>query len=262
MASSRFVSSYVPVVRRVLPGVIGLVVASVSPGCVTGSLATSTGPRPDGFAWSPDKRQYAHVGEAVSFDFVLTNPLGQFVDPVGIVDYGVARFDGERIEMELDPTGHLSFTRTIHAAPGDSLKVDVSAYRQLAGRDQIKVGDEWIHSNSPFEQPDKKVADDMVTLMVYQAEVRLRIPSPPDDLDPETGVMRFHRTSGVSTPVYIDRPGRPGFHVTGPDADAYYTVTYHPPGNVLNDHGATKVDFTIYDLSGQRHEVTQEIDTP
>lgn len=262
MVSSRFVSSTVRAVRRVFRGVFSLVVASGSSGCITGSLATSTGPRPEGFAWSPDKQQYAHVGEDVSFDFVLTNRFGGFVDPVGIVDYGVARFDGERIEMELDPTGHLTFTRSISAASGDSLEVSVSAYRQLAARDQIKVGDEWIHSNSPFEQPDEKVAEDVVTLLVYQAEVRLRIPSPPDDLDPETGVMRFHRKGGVSTPVYIDRPGRPGFRITGPDPDAYYTVTYYPPGNVLNDHGSTKVDFTIYDLSGQRHEVSQEIETP
>lgn len=259
MPSFRFVCS----IRRI--GRVGLMTAIagvLSSGCVSGSLATSTGSRPDGFAWSPDPEQYAHVGEDVSFDFVLTNALDRFLDPVGIIDYGVAVIDGERIEMEVEPTGHLTFSREITAEVGSRLDVTVTGYRQLAGRDQIKVGTEWVRSASPFEQPDKKVASDSVTLMVYQAQVHLRLPSPPAALDPETGVMTLTSDRESPVSVYIDRPGRPGFRITGPDADAYYTVTLDPPGNVLNDHGTTKVGFTIYDLSGQRHMISDEIETP
>ncbi len=262
MPSFRYVSRTKVPVHAVRCGVLGLMATVLSTGCISGSLATSTGSRPEGFAWSPDPKQYAHIGEHVSFDFVLTDAFDHFVDPVGIIDYGVATMAGERIEMEVNPSGHLTFTRPINADIGESLHVEVTAYRQLAGRDQIKVGDEWLRSNSPFEQPDKRVASDSVTLLIYQAHVRLRLASPPSDLDPETGVMRLQSDKGSAIPIYIDRPGRPGFRITGPDADAYYTVTYDPPGNVLNDHGSTKVEFTIYDLSGQRHEVSDEIDTP
>ena len=262
MPSFRFVSSLRIAARMGLCGAFGLIAAAATTGCVSGSLATSTGPRPDGFAWSPDRTQYAHVGERVSFDFVLTDALGRFVDPVGIVDYCVAKMGSERIEMEIEPSGHFSFARPIKAPPGASLQVEVSAIRQLAGRDQVKVGAEWIRSKSPFEQPDKRIASDAVTLIVYQAQVRLRLASPPTELDPETGVMVIHSDKRGAVSVYIDRPGRPGFRITGPDADSYYTITYDPPGDVLHDHGTTKVVFSVYDLSGQRHEISEVLDTP
>jgi len=231
-------------------------------GCISGSLATSTGQRPPGFVWSPDKRQAAHVGETVEFDFVLTDWLGRRVDPTGIADYCVAQFDRERIEVELHPNGYFRFARPINFASGTSLKVDMTAYRQLAGRDLIKVGDQWVAGNSPFEQPDRKVASDSVTLDVYQSDIRLRMPSPPDDLDLETGVMRIYRDDGSNTSVYIDRPGRPGFTITGPGPDGFYEINFQPAGHMVNNHGTTKVDFLIHDLAGQRHGLSVTIDTP
>ena len=231
-------------------------------GCISGSLATSSGPRPPGFAWSPEERQAAHVAENVKFDFVLTDWLGKRLDPTGLADYCVAIFDRERIEIELHPNGYFRFEHPITAAPDTSIPVEVTAYRQLAGRDLIKVGDQWLVSSSPFELPDRKVASASVTLLVYQCEVRLRMPRPPDDLDPETGVMRIYRDDGSSTSVYIDRPGRLGFRITGPGPDGYYDITFNPSGEMLNDHGTTKVDFRIHDLAGQRHECSAPIETP
>jgi len=198
----------------------------------------------------------------VKFDFVLTDWLGRRIDPVGTADYCVAYFGDERIEIDLHPGGYFRFTHPIDAEPGSIIDVGVTAYRQLAGRDLIKVGDQWLASNGPFEKPDRKVARDSVTLTVYQCEVHLRLPRPPDDLDPDTGVMRLYRDDGTSTSVYIDRPGRPGFRITGPTPDGSYDVTYRPEAKMLNDHGTTKVDFRIHDLSGQRHDCSAMVDTP
>ncbi len=231
-------------------------------GCISGSLATSTGPRPLGFAWSPEERQDAHVGENVEFDFVLMDWLSNRVDPTGLADYCVAQFDRERIEVELHPNGYFRFARPISVSPGTSITVDVTAYRQVAGRDLIKVGNQWVASTGPFDQPDRKVATDSVTLDVYQCEVRLRMASPPDDLDIETGVMRIYRDDGSNTSVYINRPGRPGFRITGPGPDGFYEITFKPAGHMVHNHGTTKVDFSIHDLAGQRHDLSVTIDTP
>ena len=58
-------------------------------GCISGSLATSTGPNGPQ-AWSAASQQDAHVGEEVRFSFILVNPmLDRPMDPYGYVDYCV-----------------------------------------------------------------------------------------------------------------------------------------------------------------------------
>ena len=74
--------------------------------------------------------------------------------------------------------------------------------------------------------------------------------------------MRIFRDDGSNTSVYIDRPGRSGFRITGPGPDGYYDIEFGPSGNMVNNQGTTKVDFTIHDLAGQRHELSVMIDTP
>jgi hypothetical protein len=205
-----------------------------------------------------------HVGEEVRFDFVLQDPTTRkFVSPVGRVDYCVATVDAQRIEAEPNTAGHFQFSHTFdRAKPGDKIKVQATAYRQRAGRDFVRVHGQWLRSESPYELSDSKAAWDSVSLTVYEAPIELRIARPPDDLDPETGVLRVRRSDGAITSVYIDRPHRPGFTVTGPEPDGHYRIRYVPKGNELNAIGTTDVELVIYDTAGNPHYASTTLNTP
>jgi hypothetical protein len=254
--------------RAVCPAMLAAAATTIG-GCVSASLATSTGPRPPQQRWSMAAKQMAHVGEQVQFDFVLTDWLGRFVGPTGIADYGVVMIGGERVETEPDAKGHFRFSYTldrVHA--GEKLKLTATAYQQRDSRDFMKIGGRWLKADSPYAQPDRKVAGDAVQLTIYQTTVEMKIARPADDLDPESGVLRFQCVDGgggpvyTGTPVYIDKPGRPGFRIGGPESDGYYRVEYRPTGEQLNPTGTTEVEFTIHDLGGQRHVVSQTLSTP
>ncbi len=232
-------------------------------GCVSGSLASNTGPRLVGDQWSVARRQNAHVGEQVRFDFILQDWLQRFVHPTGLADYCVATIGGKRIETEPEPAGHFRFDYLFdRVQAGDEIEVRATAYRQRGGRDFMKVHGQWLKSDSPYEEDDRRVAGDKIVLTFYEAIVELSMVRPPDDLDPETGVMRIRRSDGSTTSVYIDRPRRPGFRIAGPEPDGYYRVSYKPVGTQLNPIGTTDVEFTIYDQGGQRHYVSTKLGTP
>lgn len=232
-------------------------------GCVGGSLASNTGPRPPGHRWSVARRQMVHVGETVRFDFVLTDALGRLVQPTGLADYCVSYISGQRLEASPDITGHFGFAHTFDdVRPGQTVTVKTTAYRQRGQRDFMNIRGKWYQSDSPYELPDKKVGSGSIRLEVYAAPVELTIPQPPDDLDLETGVMRIRRGDGATTSVYIDRPGRPGFTITGPEPAGRYQVRYLPWGDELNASGSTEVEFTIYDRAGQAHYAAVTLETP
>ena len=232
-------------------------------GCVSASLATSTGPRPSQQRWSTASTQQTHVGEQVHFDFVLTDWRGRFVDPAGIADYCVVMIGSERLEAEPDAKGHFRFSHTLdRVRAGEKLKVSATAFQQQDSRDFMKIGGRWLKADSPYAQPDRKVAADAVQLTIYQTTVDMKIARPADDLDPESGVLRLQCVDGGGGPVYIDKPGRSGFRIGGPESDGYYRVEYRPTGGQLNPTGTTEVEFTIHDLGGQRHVVTQTLSTP
>jgi len=239
-------------------------------GCISASLATNTGPHRPEHRWSTASRQSAHVGETVHFDFVLTDWRGRFVSPTGIADYCVASssrlrtvIGDERLEAEPDAKGHFRFSYTLdRVRAGEKLKVTATAFQQRDSRDFMKVGDRWLQADSPYAQPDRKVAADAVQLTIYQTAVDIKIARPADDLDPESGVLRFHCMDGGGMPVYLDKPGRPGFRISGPETDGYYRVEYLPTGSQLNPTGTTEVEFTIHDLGGKRHVVSQTLSTP
>ena len=232
-------------------------------GCVSASLATNTGPRPPGQHWSTAPIQQVHCGEEVRFDFVLVDPRGRLLNPLGLADYCVAFIGAERFEADPEPNGHFRFVYSFdRIQPGATIPVRADAYRRVGGRDYIRVQGQWLQSLSPYEIADKRIAGDTLILAAYQVEIELSLVRPPDDLEPDSGVLRIRRDDGVVTSVYIDRPGRPGFALTGPDADGYYRVRYTPTGGQLNPVGKTEVEFVIYDLAGHRHRVTAELDTP
>jgi len=244
-------------------GLVLAILAASSGGCHQASLASSTGPRPPGHQWSMANRQMVHVGEQVAFHFVIVDSFGRFVHPLGLADYCVTFFGNERIEATPDIEGFFQFSLPFdRIRPGQTTKVTTTAYRQLGGRDFVKIRGEWLRSDSPYEIGDRKVASDSIIFTAYEVLIELRIVRPPDDLDPETGVLRICRDDGACTSVYVDLPDRRGFTLTGPGPDGYYRVRYQPVGNELNPTGTTDVRFTIYDQSGQPHHASLTIETP
>lgn len=204
-----------------------------------------------------------HVGERVEFDFVLRDALNRFVPPDGLADYSTATIGSKRVETVPDPLGHFSFSHVFDdTAPGEQITVAVSAFRQRGERDYMRVGEQWLAADSPFAEPDKKGPGDSVRLTVYRSVVELELPRPPDDFDPQTGVLRLRRLDGTTTSVYLQRSGRHGFALRGPEPDGRYRITYYPKGHEVNPTGKTDVTFTIYDVSGRRHVKTLQIDTP
>ncbi len=240
-----------------------------SGGCVSASLGTNTGPHPPQQRWSIVAKQMAHVGEMVQFDFVLTDFWGRFVAPTGLADYCVAMIGSERTEAEPDERGHFRFSYALdRARPGEKVPVTATAYQQRGSRDHMKIRGQWLTADSPYAEPDRKIAGDSIELTIYQTKVEMKIVRPADDLDPESGVLRLQRLDGTAapvytgTPVYIDKPGRPGFRLDGPEPNGYYRVEYQPAGEQLNPTGTTEVEFSVYDLGGQRHVVSQTLSTP
>src|SRR3972149_89691 len=127
---------------------------------------------------------------------------------------------GERVEAEPDAKGHFRFSYPLdRVRAGEKLKVTATAFQQRDSRDFMKIGGRWLKADSPYAQPDRKVAGDAVQLTIYQTIVDMKIARPADDLDPESGVLRFQCADGGSGPIYVDKPGRPGFNLGGPDPD-------------------------------------------
>ena len=204
-----------------------------------------------------------HVGEEVQFDFVLLDSFGQFTNALGIADYCVASIGADRVDSEPDLTGRFRFQHRFETAQaGQRVDIRATAFRQRGRRDSLRIGVLWVNGVSPTDDPDQPIAKDSIRFAVYQAAIELTLAGPPDDLVPETGVLTILRSDGTSTRVFIDRPNRPGFTMTGPEPDGYYRIRYVPSGAELNRTGTTQVEFLVYDVANQQHFVTTQIDTP
>jgi|GEM_PF-2382821 len=235
-------------------------------GCVTASLATSTGPRTSG-DWSVARRQRAHVGEEVQFDFVLHDPLHPFqeapLSPLGIADYCVAIIGNERIETEPDMRGHFSFShRFTDVRTGQTVLVEAAAYRLKGRRDYMRIAGQWVRGSSPYDKPDKRVAADSVRLQFYEAPIEIVLEPSGDDWLIEAGRLDIRRLDGTVSTVLPDRLDRRGFTMSGPDTAGRYRVKYVPSGTELNPTGSTQAVFIISDRSGKTHRLEETILTP
>lgn len=234
------------------------------PGCVSGSLASDTGPRTGDSVWSAVPRQRVHVGETVRFDFVITEPVrGGMIDPTGVADYCIVSIGPDRIHINPDTAGHFQFEHTFdNLRAGEKLVVRARAYRVRGHRDYMKIAGRWMRSESPTDIFDQKVAADSIALTAYTLTLELKIQPRGIELDAESGLLRIQRDDGSEVVRYIDRPHRPGFTVDGPDARGAYLIRYHTRSNELNRTGKTTVGFEIHDQNGKRIAVTRVFDTP
>lgn len=232
-------------------------------GCLAGSLASSTGPRPANVAWSDAPRQRAHVGETVRFDFVLHDGFGNFIPAAGWADYGVITIGQEKLHVEPDPRGRFRFYyRFDDRQPGERIVVRAVAMRQREHRDFMKVGGRWLPNEDPLDRRDQPVAADAITLTLYQAAIALSLPRVFETLDPESGVLRIRRDNGDTTCVYLDRPDRRGFLIRGPTPEGVYSIEYPADGEDLNPSGETVVEFAINDVLGRTYRTGTNLKTP
>ncbi len=234
-------------------------------GCISASLATSTGPCKPGDTWSVAGRQRAHVGEEVAFDVILQKALGgdRALSPVGIADYCVALIGDERLEAEPDWRGHFTFShRFTDVRPGDKVEVKATLYRQKGRRDHMRIAGQWVRSSSPYEEADRHVAGDSVRLEFYEAPIEIMIDPSADEWLVGAARLDIRRSDGSIATVLADRPDRPGFTFSGPDAAGRVKVNYVPSGAQLNPSGTTEVIFTIGDRAGRTVRKEQTLPTP
>ncbi len=231
-------------------------------GCMGGSLATDSGP---GGRWSTERRQKVHVGERVNFSFALTKGWirREARDPLGIADYCLATAGPERIEADLDDSGHYRFTYSvIQHRLGDVVNVSVAAYRKHGVRDLMRIGDEWVHAEDPYNQRDRTIARDSLQLVVYQTRVELPVNHPPADLEMASGRLEIRKADGTVTTVFGRGPAGRGFTYTGPDHHGLYRVIHEPTAEQIDKSGTTYVSFTVLDRAGDRHVFDGYIPTP
>jgi len=203
-------------------------------GCVGGSLASSTGPRPPGFQWSTARRQSVHVGETVRFDFVLQDLARRRVNPLGIADYCVLTIDGERLESDADLEGHFPFRYTFdRLAAGKSVQVVATAYQQRRHRDWMKVQGRWLRCESPYDEPDRRVAGDRLTLTAYQSRIAVVLPVAKEQVDPHRGVLRMVRAEGGEVSVGPARAEGRGFSIAPAKGGKASEVRYEPHADEL-----------------------------
>lgn len=249
---------------RVLTALLGgACFCATMTGCVSGSLASNTGPPLRGGVWADAPRQSVLVGETVQFDFVLQNLFRQVVQPLGTADYCVFRVGTTSMDDTADAHGHFQFSYDFEGyKPGDIVDVQVTAYQRIGNQDFMRVGDHWYRSESLFDAPDRRVARDKIQMTVYAPVIELDLPGDADAFDPTSGVLKIHRFDGSTTSVYLDRPGRPGFTLAPQGPDGRYRVRYIPSADQLNHVGTTPVDFSIHDVGGVAHYASVILETP
>jgi hypothetical protein len=244
-----------------LMGCCGVLIGSS--GCLSGSLATSSGGT-DGGKWSIAKRQRIHVGETVEFSFVLKKTLGNdSIDAHGIADYCAFSIGGNRVEAEIDDTGGFKVEYTFaDVEDGGQVEVVASAFSTQDDRDFMQIAGKWLQTESPYNKPDKRVAAASVLLTAYQSVVRFKLPKPEHAYDLGTGKMTFHCEGDRLISVFEHRPPRVGFEISEESADGSRWVAYLPTGDHLNPTGTTDVEFSIYDVAGNRLTFTDTLQTP
>ncbi len=232
-------------------------------GCSSASLATDSGP---GRPWSTDGQQMVHVGEHVDFSFVLTKGVLKRGprDPVGAVDYCIARAGSEQIEADLDnQTGHYRFAfDVLGLREGDAIAVTAEAYRENGVRDTKQIGDAWVRADDPFDQRDRVIASDSVALSVYRSLVEIPIPGGDVALDLGGGRLELHRADGKVATIYHKTADGRGYEIAEPNSEGVSTIMYAPVADEINKSATTYVRFRVLDGSGTERVFDGHIPTP
>jgi len=240
-----------------------MVLAAGCAGCISGSLASTTGDCGSG-RWSADSRQRVHVGETVEFSFALRDPLRpEATNAIGLADYCVFQIGSDRLEADIDERGRFRTACTFDdLRPDETVSVTASAYRECGGRDFKEINGTWLRNQSPYNEADEIVASSRIRLTGYRSRVRLALPRPTDEYDFSTARLLLRRRDGHTSAVYLCRPPRGGFKLEPRSARDGWWVCYQPDGDEVNPCGTTEVVFSVYDQAGNEHRITGTMETP
>jgi hypothetical protein len=243
-------------------GALALIAALSSAGCLSGSLATNTGPRAEGREWSLEAVQQAHVGETVKFDFLVLDSFGRALRSGDVSDYAVLTIGEARYQTETDLYGHYTFThRFEQGQAGQSVTAQATAYRQRDQRDYMSIAGEWMRYPGADDRDDAPAGSDSVRIELYQAAVELALDAPGAVLSPGAGVLQLLRRDGAKRLVYAASSGRRGFVLTA-NGDGRWLIRYEPTADELDTTGRTAVRFEITDDAGRAHVAEGFVETP
>jgi hypothetical protein len=233
-------------------------------GCIAGTLATDSGPARNSLTGRPWRVPQIHVGAEVHLELTLWRVWPRWlVRGAEAADYALVAIGDERVAAALERDGRFGCTyRFDRFRPGQRVPLEAVAYRQQGARDFMQVGGKWLRGSSAADPPDLRVASAHLTVELYQSFVLLKVARASADLEFASARLELRRADGSVSAVYLDRPGRPGFDVHGPDDDGYYRVRYAPSGVQVNASGSTDVQLIVYDSAGHPHTVRGRISMP
>lgn len=236
---------------------------TVAPGCFVGSLATNTGNTRGGM-WSIDKKQYVHVGENVTFSFVLKKPLESgAMNATGIADYCIFEFGDDADAVDVDLEGAFVCEHEfVDATVEVPIDVTAKAYRLVGTRDRLKVAGQWLRNESLDDEPDVFVASDSVRLIPYQVEIIVDVPDAWRDYDFETAVLALHRSDDEQPNEIRSKRGlRRGFTVDRSDSETW-RIRFEPRVTEVLANGEMRAELSILDESGDVQSISGIVPTP
>ncbi len=209
------------------------------------------------------ERQFAHTGELVRFDMVLTRGYFQKtpLDPFGIVDYCIVNIGSEQIEANLDERGHFGFSHEIGPRDGVTLPITATAYRSQGLRDRMKIGGRWINADDPYDPTDTLVATAGMELFIYKTSVDWQLKHTGNQLKMETGRLEILKEDAPARSIY-HKSRTPGGFDASASTETEYRVLYEPTWDEINRSGTTPIRFLVYDTNDIQHEFLAAISTP
>ena len=231
-------------------------------GCMRASLATDTGLSTEG-QWSVAPQQSAHVGEKVDFSVVLMDMFQRPRDALGLADYTTLTVGNDRMDGDLEPDGRFHFAYTFSLArPGDRIRVTTAVTKQKGLRDFMKVGQEWMQCDSPYDERDIIVARAHVELECYQVRVEIKLELPEGDYDWASARLVLLKHGDSKHVVYEQQGVRCGFTVQPFGTGGGCRVIYEPLATEINKTGHTAAEFSVQDLAGKLHQHRVNFPTP
>jgi len=236
---------------------------TVAPGCFVGSLATNTG-NTRGGEWSIDNQQYVHIGENVTFSFVLKKPLAtSAINATGIADYCIFEYGDDADAVDVDLEGAFVCEHDfVDITPETPIKVTAKAYRMVGTRDRMKIAGQWLRNESPDDEPDIFVASDSVRLIPYQVQIVVNVPDAWRNYDFETAVLSLHRSEDEPPKDFrLKRGLRRGFTVDRSDPKAW-RIRFEPRAAEVLPNGQMRAELCILDESGDMRSINGIVPTP
>ena len=212
----------------------------------------------DGGAWRSvarrQVRQYAHVGQPITFEFLVNGPA----------DYAEVFFGhaGHPITVSADSEGVFRFQKTFDMPTlrGDPVAVASDAFLIRSKKDRVFLKGEPI--SIVEDVPDRRCAKAKLSVVVYQSEVRFTVPAPQAPTSWNAARLTLHRPDAAPETVYPASGDVYGFVVAGPNEQDACTVVYHPRHDQITADNRTKAVLAARGADGVMRTWEQMVTIP